>query len=231
MKSEIVEKILKDTETGYDLMAEKFSQTRKFFWRGMEFIRDYAKEGDKVLDFGCGNGRLLELFTDKKIEYTGVDVSQKLLDLAKNRHPEESASFLKINPSQIILPFPDNYFNVVYSIAVFHHFPAAHAAKMAQELQRVTQPGGHIVVTAWNLWQKNYLKNILKNWWGKIRGERALDWSGCYINFKNNDGKIFPRYHHAYTKKELKNIFVRAGFQVETCKVVDGRNIVLIARG
>lgn len=58
MKKEIAEKILQETEAGYDLMAGKFSETRKYFWRGLEFIADYTKEGDKILDFGCGNGRL-----------------------------------------------------------------------------------------------------------------------------------------------------------------------------
>lgn len=60
-------------------------------------------------------------------------------------------------------------------------------------------------------------------------GESDLDWNGCYINFKNNIGEIFPRYHHAYTRKEIKNIFIRAGFQVEKCEMIGGKNIVLIA--
>ena len=47
MKKEIAQKILKETELGYDAMAGKFSETRKYFWRGLEFIADYAKKGDK----------------------------------------------------------------------------------------------------------------------------------------------------------------------------------------
>ncbi|MFA6973775.1 MAG: class I SAM-dependent methyltransferase [Parcubacteria group bacterium] len=230
MQKKIINKILGETEDGYDLVADKFSQTRKHFWRGLEFIKDYVQAGDRVLDFGCGNGRLLELFVDKKIEYVGVDVSQKLLDLAKNRYNSESATFLKIVPGQITLPFPDNYFNAVYSIAVFHHLPTAHAARMAQELQRVTKSGGHVVVTVWNLWQRKYLKNILQNWRAKLLGKSDLDWNDCFISFKDNQGEIFPRYHHAFTRGELRKLFSAAGFGREKCEISGRRNILFVGR-
>jgi len=262
----MINKILQETEVGYDMMSQKFSETRKFFWRGLEFIGDYAKDGDKILDFGCGNGRLLELFNQKNIEYFGVDVSQKLIDSAKNKYAGSNITFSKINPSprtkakneksddlenlepvkkvylnqddsqrlvrgrQNSLAFTDNFFNSAYSIAVFHHFPKEHAEKMAQELHRIIKSEGYIVITVWYLWQKNYIKNILKNWIGKLMGERELDWNDCYVSFKNNEGKIFQRYHHAYTKKELKKIFSKAGFAIEKCEVMNKRNIVLIGK-
>lgn len=240
MKPEIVNKILQETEAGYDLMAEKFSETRKFFWRGLEFIKDYVKEGDKVLDFGCGNGRLLELFSStvqplkfskvEPLKYFGVDISQKLINLAKSKYSGENIKFQKTS-SSTRLTFPDNYFNAVYSIAVFHHLPGKESREFwAKELYRVMQSGGHIVITVWNLYQRKYLKNIIKNWIDKISGRSNLDWNDCYINFKNNEGRIFSRYHHAFTKRELKKLFLDAGFTIEECKIVDERNIILIAK-
>lgn len=229
MKSEVVNKILSETEVGYDSMAEKFSQTRKFFWRGLEFIKDYAEDGDRVLDFGCGNGRLLELFSGKKINYTGVDISQKLIDLAGQKYGTENIKFSKISGSDS-LAFPNNSFKSVYSIAVFHHLPKAQAVRMAQELGRVTQGGGVVVITVWNLWQKKYGKNILQNWLNKILHKSDLDWNDCFISFKDNEGKIFQRYHHAWRVGELRSVFEQAGFQVEKCEVIHRRNILLIGK-
>jgi len=83
------DKILKDIENGYDLMADKFSGTRKHFWPGFDFILENIKNSDKVLDFGCGNGRFLEMVKDRKFEYFGVDVSQKLIDIAKEKYAKE----------------------------------------------------------------------------------------------------------------------------------------------
>ena len=244
MKKEIADKILRETEQGYDSVAVKFSDTRKHFWRGLEFIADYAKSGDKILDFGCGNGRLLELVASKKIDYYGTDVSEKLIEIAKDKYVGKSSEFdsesesnsdkrhfSKIDPLQTTLPFADEFFNTVYSIAVFHHFPSQkYREDIAKELYRITQKDGHIIITVWNLWQKNYIKNILCNGKDKIFGKSNLDWKDGYISFTDNAGNKFQRFHHAFTKRELKNLFEEAGFEVEKCKTVDGRNILLIAK-
>lgn len=231
MKMEAIEKILKETEAGYDLVAEKFSETRKFFWRDLEFIKNYAKSGDRILDFGCGNGRLLELFQNADVRYFGADASQKLIEAAQSRYAGKKAEFFKINPVQASLPFADNFFNTVYAIAVFHHLPGQELRlKTVRELYRVTAPGGYAVVTAWNLWQKKYRQNIFQNWQAKIRGQSELDWNDCYIGFKGNRGENFSRYHHAFTQKELRVVFRRAGFVSKRCEAVGGRNLIFIGQ-
>ncbi len=259
-------------------MANKFSQTRKYFWRGLEFIADYAQDGGKILDFGCGNGRLLELFSGKNIDYTGVDISEKLVDIAKGKYPEMANSFQKISSSGSLshtniirmnynnvndnfqdygkkynrkeklvwgLPFSDNSFNAVYSIAVFHHFPSQkYREDVVRELYRITKKDGYIIITVWNLWpvsthgdhsstrgrQKKYIKNIVKNWFNKLTGKSSLDWNDCYISFSDNDGNKFQRFHHAFTKRELKKLFSEAGFKVEKCEVFNEKNILLIGK-
>jgi ubiquinone/menaquinone biosynthesis C-methylase UbiE len=197
----------------------------------LEFLGDYAKDGYRVLDFGCGNGRLLELIGSKNIIYTGVDVSQKLINIAKGKYIEENVNFLKINPSQNSLPFKDNYFNAVYSVAVFHHIPSKELRlKIAKEVYRITKPGGYIIVTVWNLWQPNYIKNIFNNYIKKLTCRSKLDWNDCYITFKNNQGEVFSRYHHAYKKNDLQKLFIAAEFSIEICEIIQKRNIILIAK-
>lgn len=230
MKKETVNKILNETEAGYDLVASKFSETRKHFWQDLEFIKDYAQEGDKILDFGCGNGRLLELFDKKEIEYYGLDTSQKLIDLAKSKYANSAVKFLKI-PGQDSLPFPNDYFNVIYSIAVFHHLPGKDLRKeLARELYRVLKPGGKIIITVWNLWQPHYSTKVAENWARKILGRNDLDWNDCYIGFKNNQGESFRRYHHAFRRRELKSLFVQAGFHPRVSRIMGGRNILFIGQ-
>jgi len=226
-------------------MSEKFSETRKFFWRDLEFIADYIKKGDRILDYGCGNGRLLEILNDKEVDphtkkshlgssnnlspslckkhfgvgvnYTGVDISGKLIVLAKQKYKGKNIKFQKIS-SQDSLPLSDNYFNVVISIAVFHHFPEEYAEKMAKELYRILKPEGKIIVTAWNLEQERFRKFIKK-------GSKDI-----IIPFKDNDGKIFNRYHRIYAKKDLGEIFSKAGFKAVKIRIVNGRNILLIGK-
>ena len=229
MKRDIAEKILKETEKGYNMIADKFSETRNHFWRDLAFIGDYAKKGDKVFDYGSGNSRILELFSDKPIEYTGADVSQNLVNIAAKKFLG-NVKFIKISSCNS-LPFPDDYFNVIYAIAVFHHLPGSETRlKMAKELHRVAKPGGHIIVAVWNLWQREYLKNIIQNWKNKIFGRSNLDWNDCHISFQDNKGTVFQRYHRAFTKNEIQKIFIQAGFKIEKCEIIKQKTILLVGK-
>lgn len=234
LRKKTTTEILGDIESGYDSVADKFSASRAFVWKDLEFIADLAKKGDRVLDYGCGNGRLLGLLEKRSIYYYGVDVSKELIHKAKEKFPAWAGKFTKIS-SQESLPFPSGFFNAVFSVAVFHHFPPTHARAMAKELFRVTSPGGIVAVTAWNLWQKKYRKYILgpkaviKKFFG-LGNYGNLGLRDAVIPFKENDSKVFFRYHRAYTEKDLKHIFSEAGFLVEDCSLLSGRNIVLVAR-
>lgn len=250
MDQKTVNKILSETEQGYDTIAHKFSETRRHFWRGLEFIKDYTHEGDNILDFGCGNGRLLELISDTKgMKYLGVDVSEQLIKLAKAKYETETVTFQKIhpvksaeggapvaqfnivNPSQSTITLENDFFNTIYSIAVFHHFPSReYRQTVANEFFAKTKKDGTIVVTVWYLWQKKYLKNILRNWLGKLKGKSVFDWNDCEISFTNNEGKKIQRFHHAFTKGEFQKLFESAGFETKKCEVVDGRNILYIGK-
>lgn len=232
MEKEIAQKILNETEVGYDAISKKFSQTRKHFWRGLEFIKDYTHENDIVLDFGCGNGRLFELVAQiARVKYLGVDVSEKLIDLAKEKYGADGATFQKINPNQSTIALESDFFNTIYDIAVFHHFPSVkYRQEVVSELFRVTKSGGHVVVTVWYLWQQKYFKNILKNWLEKLNGKSELDWNDCFISFTDNSGVRIERFHHAFTKRELRKLFEFAGFETEKCEIVEGRNILYIGK-
>jgi ubiquinone/menaquinone biosynthesis C-methylase UbiE len=230
MKKEMIEKILKDIEEGYDLMADKFSETRKFFWRDLGFIKNYISDGDCLLDFGCGNGRLLELLGKKNVTYFGVDVSQKLLDIAEKKYAKPSVDFQKISGFGSV-PFEGDFFNAVCAIAVLHHIPSdALRLKMAKEMYRVLKPGGFLIVTTWNLWRTKHFESVIRGWAQSLCGRSDLGFNDCYIPFNDNEGKIFYRYHHAFRARELRDIFKKAGFLVKEAKIFKQRNIILVCR-
>jgi ubiquinone/menaquinone biosynthesis C-methylase UbiE len=105
MDIEYAKKILDETKGNYNLISEDFSRTRNKFWEEMSFISGYAGKGDKILDLGCGNGRLSEIFRGNAVDYYGVDFSDKLIEIARKRYPQ-----LRFQTADALnLPFPDNF--------------------------------------------------------------------------------------------------------------------------
>jgi ubiquinone/menaquinone biosynthesis C-methylase UbiE len=97
--------------------------------------------GRTVLDYGCGNGENSLPLVTRGARVIGVDVSNDLLTLAKQRlrlHGlAERATFLAGSAHD--LPLPDNSVDVVLGIAILHHLDMRLAAR---EVHRVLKPGG-----------------------------------------------------------------------------------------
>jgi len=89
-----VNQILHQTKAIYNAIASDFSNTRNKWWTGLEKLSDYLPEGGKVLDIGCGNGRLAELFKGKNAEYLGVDNSEELIKIAQQKYSVSSSSVI-----------------------------------------------------------------------------------------------------------------------------------------
>ena len=61
MKKAKIQNILNQTHDIYNTIAPDFSITRGKWWHALDEFKNYAKEGDSILDLGCGNGRLAVL--------------------------------------------------------------------------------------------------------------------------------------------------------------------------
>jgi len=219
----------------YNKIAKNFSDTRAFAWKELVPLAEHVKTKDKVLDLGCGNGRLFSLLKDKNIEYTGVDSSAELINIAKSKYWKENPKFQVVEA--LNLPFSDDHFDKVFSIAVLHHIPSdKFRMKFLEEIKRVLKPKGSLVFTVWNLKQKKEIKtSLFKYTLLKSFGKTKLDKGDIFYPWKGPDRKeIIQRYFHCFTKKELVNLTGRAGFTVKEAGFlprgsVENANIYLIA--
>lgn len=104
-----------------------------------------VNSGEKVLDVGCGNGNdiahLAATVTRNGI-VVGVDVSAKILDIAKDRLSRTVAVQL-IRAQAHQLPFRDNSFDRARSERLLIHHPRPEC--VVTEITRVTRPGGCVV--------------------------------------------------------------------------------------
>ena len=231
MEKEYAKYLLNKTEKDYNLIAEDFSSKRGKMWEEFKFLKDYASSEDKILDLGCGNGRLIELFQGKNIEYYGIDNSKELIEIAKKRY-----SYGKFQVADALgIPFPMNFFNKVISIAVLHHIPSEELRlQFLKEAKRVLKSKGFFVVTIWDLLQRRTSwKLLFKYTLLKIIGKSKLDFGDIFVPWKISQEKDAQRYFHCFTKRELKRIVQGVGFKVLQIKSLKRSarhyNILLIA--
>ena len=120
---------------------------------------DFAgARGLKVLEIGCGLGTDGAQFAEAGADYTGVDLTEAAVELARRRFElfDLPGTFKTADAEN--LPFPDESFDLVYSHGVLHHTPET--GKAIQEIHRVLRPGGRAVVMLYHRGSYNYRVNI-----------------------------------------------------------------------
>lgn len=111
-------------------------------------IRRHSLRPARVLDFGCGAGRILRHLSGSAefggAEFHGCDYNPDLIDWCrKNLKPARFA----VNAPAPPLPYPDGHFDFVYSYSVFTHLCEELQTGWVRELGRVLPPGGHLYLT------------------------------------------------------------------------------------
>ena len=104
--------------------------------------------GRDVLDAACGTGTVaLAAVAAGARSVTGVDLTPSLLDVARQRVAAADATVTLLAGDLLELPLPDAAVDV--TLSSFGAFTADDPTRCADELARVTRPGGTVGITAW----------------------------------------------------------------------------------
>jgi SAM-dependent methyltransferase len=160
--------------------------TREFFER-VEAHR-YAKEwhipeaanfagarGLRVLEIGCGLGTDGAQFARAGADYTGVDLTDAAVDLARKHFAQLGLSGEFRTADAENLDFADESFDLVYSHGVLHHTPDT--ARAVSEIHRVLKPGGRAVVMLYHRGSYNYrigIRGLRRVGAGLLKTERGV---------------------------------------------------------
>lgn len=112
----------------------------------MEFAG--VRDGERVLDVGCGTGALCRALLEatRRSEVVGVDPSEPFIAYARAQCAGPRAAF-DVGDA-LDLPYPDASFDQSLSLLVFQHIPDGE--KAAGEMRRVTRPGGSVASCTWD---------------------------------------------------------------------------------
>lgn len=96
----------------------------------------------KILDVGCGTGRLIKFLNQNGFNAQGCDFATEAIKTAKTINGN---SIIK-KASAISLPYKTGSFDLVTSISVIEHLKQKEAAKFLNEAKRVLKPSGYIFI-------------------------------------------------------------------------------------
>lgn len=161
------------------------------------FISQYEKLGaPKILDIGCSTGRALKNFRHcGNPDLYGIDLREEDLP--------EYITFKTCDIEHDRLPFPDNYFDVVYNKSVLEH--VINTENFVQESLRVLKPGG-IFIGLTPDWESTY-----KIFWDDYTHVKPFTKKGLrdclkIIGFDKSNCEIFYQLPFTWKSKFYKII-------------------------
>jgi ubiquinone/menaquinone biosynthesis C-methylase UbiE len=105
--------------------------------------RNLPPEARRALEIGCGPGRLMRPMSRNFGELHGVDVSDEMIRLAQERFGASRSIHLRVTSGADLAPLASDYFDFVYSYAVFQHIPSREVVlAYCDEIRRVLKDGG-----------------------------------------------------------------------------------------
>jgi len=205
-----------NAEETWDTIAESFDTTRQKPWKFcLDFIYS-IKNHDIVADIGCGNGRHLLACTEYCYHVIGIDISQQLLKIVKNKLAKKNIVNVSLVHADVVeLPFIDNSLDRVLFIASLHNIKGKENRRRAlKQIARVLKPKGVALISVWSRWQRKYMKYFMKQLIVRTRefGDIEIFWRQHNLNV--------PRFYHLYTKEEFKRELREARFDIQNLQSV-----------
>ena len=220
MNPQIVERLIAINREFYTTFASAFSETRSSAQTRLDRIVAYIGDAGKVLDIGCGNGRLAERLEreGKQIAYVGVDASSDLIAIASARKRQltsVSAEFFigDITQPSWSLPFANGEFDIAVALAVLHHVPSFDLrVAVLRDIHALLKPEGQLVLSNWAFERNERQRKRIVAWQAAGFDERDLEPGDALLVWKR--GGAGYRYCHLITKEEMVRLADASGFEI-----------------
>ena len=146
-------------------------------WRGVSDIGDLPFPlGSRVLEVGCGNGKTAVALARRGYRVTGMDFSQKAIDICRELIPD--ADF--VCASVLNIPFENGSFDGISAFHVLEHLTDEELNKASEELYRVMKTGGYLLV-------KSFAEGDMRAGKGIVSGDSVIRGNGILYHYFTED--------------------------------------------
>lgn len=170
--------------------------------------------GKKVLEIGCGIGTDTVSFADHGASVTSVDLSEKSLDLARQRTAvygvQDQVHFYCGNAEELGTFVPVEPYDLIYSFGVIHHTP--HPERVLEQLRQYARTGTTVKIMV-------YHRRSWKVLWILLTEGKGQFWKVPELVAKNSEAQTGCPITYTYSRREGRELLERQGFSVRDVTV------------
>jgi ubiquinone/menaquinone biosynthesis C-methylase UbiE len=196
---------------------DKWKAKNKYYWEDIEKLCAFLIPSDaNVLEIGCGTGDLLARITAKR--KTGIDFSNKMIEIARRKHPD--IDFRVMDAENIVFDESFDYIIISNTIGYLEDIQ-----RVFEELKKVSHPHTKVVVTYYNfLWQPLLniaellgmrMKQPQQNWLSRADINNLFYHAG-FDTFKGGERLLLPGYF-PFVSSFLNKYIARLPFFRKLC--------------
>ena len=167
-----------------------------------------ALSGKKVLDFGCGIGRIsLKLHHMAQQPTHLCDVNDYSIDYMKRQLPEADVQLTGFEPP---LPYESNFFDALFSISIWTHLHPKMQIPWLMEMHRILKPGGYAMISIAGDYVLPNRKKTYPEWESYTENDVRLQ-GQLFLEYKrlNSNPENFPGITESYGTTIHDHEFVR----------------------
>ncbi len=186
------------------------------FEQDAAFVREFCQPPGRLIDLGCGTGRMLAECARQGHRALGVDLSQPMLEKARERRAHEKLEFDLLNANitqlQCLADASFHYASCLFSTLGMIS-GAVHRQQVVAHAYRLLVPGGKLVLHVHNrwfsFWDRAGRRWLVRDTWQRLRGDaRAGD-----RPMPAHQGIVGLALHH-FTRREIVRLLEAAGFRI-----------------
>ncbi len=230
MDPELAQRLNEINRAFYTRFAAEFAGSRSLAQPSLQRVLAYVPPAGRVLDVGCGNGRMAHLLAQRLPGgcYLGLDLSAELIRQAREAAaaaglPAEFAVADVLQPGWSAA-LAGRAFDTVLLLAVLHHLPGReNRLALLRNLGELLAPAGQLILSAWQFTSNARMRRKIVPWErvGFAKRPAGLEPGDYLLDWKR--GGLGYRYCHLIGGDELSELAAGSGLRLLETFRADGK--------